>query len=217
MKNAVTHSFARTLLAVSMLGLPSAALLTLPAVAHAQAQAGTPMNVRGSVVSLSGNVLKVTTREGATVDVTLAEGWKVAGVGHAAIADIKSGDYVGIASLPKSDGGDGALEVVIFPPAMKGLGEGNHGWDLKPNSSMTNATVANAVKGVDGHTVTVTYHGTEKKISVPDGTPVVGFAAATKDNLVAGAKVFIPAEKAAKGALMTHQIVVGTQGIVPPM
>ena len=189
MKNAVTHSFARTLLAVSMLGLPSAALLTLPVVAHAQAQAGTPTNVRGSVVSLSGNVLKVKTREGATVDVTLAEGWKVAGVGHAAIADIKSGDYVGIASLPKSDGGDGALEVVIFPPAMKGLGEGNHGWDLKPNSSMTNATVANAVKGVDGHTVTVTYQGKEKKIAIPDGTPVVTLAPATMKNLVAGARV----------------------------
>jgi hypothetical protein len=217
MKKLITRSFARTALAVSMLGLPSVGLLIVPAMAHAEGQAAAPMNVRGSVVSFGGNVLKVKTREGATVDVMLADGWKVAGVGHAAIGDIKSGDYVGIASLPKSDGGDGALEVLIFPPAMKGLGEGNHGWDLKPNSSMTNATVANAVKGVDGHTVTVTYHGTEKKISIPDGTPVVSFAAATKDNLVAGAMVFIPTEKDAKGTLVAHQIVVGTQGVVPPM
>jgi len=186
MKNIVSRSFARTVLAMSMMGLPTA-------------------------------VLKVKTREGATVDVTLADDWKVAGIGHAAIADIKSGDYVGIASLPKSDGGDGALEVLIFPPALKGMGEGNHGWDLKPNSSMTNATVANAVKSVDGHTVTVSYHGTEKKIAIPDGTPVVTFAAATKDNLIAGAKVFIPASKDASGALVAHQVVVGTQGLVPPM
>jgi len=32
---------------------------------------------------------------------------------------------------------------------------------------MTNATVANAVKGVDGQTVTVTYKGGEKKIDIP--------------------------------------------------
>jgi len=216
MKNIVSRSFARTVLAMSMMGLPTAVLLTLPAMAHAEEPAA-EAHVRGSVVSFSGNVLKVKTREGATVDVTLADDWKVAGIGHAAIADIKSGDYVGIASLPKSDGGDGALEVLIFPPALKGMGEGNHGWDLKPNSSMTNATVANAVKSVDGHTVTVSYHGTEKKIAIPDGTPVVTFAAATKDNLIAGAKVFIPASKDASGALVAHQVVVGTQGLVPPM
>lgn len=208
---------ARTLLATMLLGAPTAALLTLPAAANAAEQTGDAMNVRGSVVSLSGNTLKVKTREGATVDVTLAADWKIAGVGKAAIGDIKPGDYVGIASLPKADGGDGALEVLIFPPAMKGAGEGNHGWDLKPNSSMTNATVANAVKGVDGHTVTVTYHGTEKKIAIPDGTPVVGFAAATKAALVAGARVFIPVGKDANGGLTAHQVVVGTQGVVPPM
>jgi uncharacterized low-complexity protein len=218
MKSIVYRSFARPLFVAAMMALPSAALLTLPTVAQAEDKAASQaINVRGSVVSFNTNSVIVKTREGATVEVSLADGWKIAGVGHAAIADIKPGDYVGIASLPKSDGGDGALEVLIFPPAMKGMGEGNHGWDLKPNSSMTNATVANAVKGVDGHTLTVTYHGTEKKITIPDGTPVVGFAAATRDNLVAGARVFIPVEKDAKGMLTAHQVVVGTQGVVPPM
>jgi hypothetical protein len=99
---------------------------------------------------------------------------------------------------------------------MKGAGEGSYGWDLKPNSSMTNATVADAVKGVDGRTVTVSYHGKEKKIAIPDGTPVVTIAPATKDDLVAGAVVFIPAEKAASGPL-AHQVLVGKNGVVPPM
>jgi len=82
---------------------------------------------------------------------------------------------------------------------------------------MTNATVANSVKGVDGHTVTVTYQGKEKKIAIPDGTPVVTFAAASKVDLVAGAHVFIPALKDDKGALVAQKIVVGAQGVVPPM
>lgn len=215
MKNAATRSFARTLLAATMLAMPVAALLAIPAVSYAADAA--PTNLRGSVVNLTGNVLTVKTREGQTVKVTLADDFKVAGIGPAAITDIKTGDFVGIASMAKADGGDGALEVLIFPPALKGTGEGSYGWDLKPKSSMTNATVANAVKGVAGHTVTVTYQGKEKKIAIPDGTPVVTFAAATKENLVAGASVFIPVKKDAKGALLANQVVVGTQGIVPPM
>jgi hypothetical protein len=215
MKNAATRSISRALLSASMFALPVAALVAAPAMSFAAETA--PTNLRGSVVNLTGSVLTVKTREGKTEKVTLADDFKVAGVGPAAITDIKSGDYVGIASMAKADGGDGALEVLIFPPAMKGTGEGNHGWDLKPKSSMTNATVANAVKGVDGHTVTVTYQGKEKKIAIPDGTPVVTFAAATKDNLVAGASVFIPVKKDAKGVLLANQVVVGTQGIVPPM
>jgi hypothetical protein len=207
----------KNILPAFMLGLTAIASAALPAApVHAEDQKPEQIHVRGSIVSYSGSALKVKTREGETVDVTLADGWKLASVANAAVTDIKPGDFVGIASLPSADGGDGALEVLIFPPAMKGAGEGSYGWDLKPNSSMTNATVADAVKGVDGRTVTVSYHGKEKKIAIPDGTPVVTIAPATKDYLVADAVVFIPAEKAASGPL-AHQVLVGKNGVVPPM
>ncbi len=194
-------------------GLP--VTLVSPASAHAEDKKA-ELNIRGSVVNLAGSTLKVKTREGETVDVALADDWQVASVANAKVTDIKPGDYVGIASLPKEQGGDGALEVLIFPPALRGAGEGSFGWDLKPNSSMTNATVADAVKDVDGRTVTVSYHGKEKKISIPDGTPVVTIAAATKEDLVAGAVVFIPAEKAPSGTV-AHRVIVGKNGVVPPM
>jgi hypothetical protein len=209
------RNFLSALLIAPTIGLPAAAVLTTPAVA--QSQDAAQMRVRGSITSFTGSVLKVKTREGKTVDVTLAEDGIVSSVARAAVTDIKPGDFVGIASLPKADGGDGALEVLIFPPALKGTGEGRYGWDLKPNSSMTNATVADAVKDVDGRTVTVSYHGKEKKIAISDGTPVVTFAPATKDDLVPGAIVFIPAARDAKRAIVTHQVVVGTHGVVPPM
>ncbi|SFB55233.1 hypothetical protein SAMN03159496_04992 [Rhizobium sp. NFR07] len=183
---------------------------------HAEDKKAAPIHVRGSIVNFGGSTLTVKTREGETVDVALADDWKLASVADAKVTDIKPGDFVGIASLPKADGGDGALEVLIFPPAMKGTGEGSYGWDLKPDSSMTNATVADAVKGVDGRTVTVTYHGKEKRIAIPDGTPVVTIAAATKDDLISGAVVFITAEKSAAGPI-AHQVVVGKNGVVPPM
>lgn len=199
------------------LGLTSIlSVTTLSASAYAEDMKAAPIHVRGSIVNYAGSTLKVKTREGETVDVALADDWKLAGIADAEVTDIRPGDFVGIASLPKADGGDGALEVLIFPPAMKGTGEGSYSWDLKPDSSMTNATVADAVKGIDGRTVTVTYHGKEKKIAIPDGTPVVTIAAATKDDLISGAVVFISAEKAATGPI-AHQVVVGKNGVVPPM
>ena len=201
-------------LALGVASVFSVTVFSTPA--SAEDKKAAPIHVRGSIVDYQGSELKVKTREGETIGVALADDWKVAGVADANVTDIKPGDFVGIASLPKADGGDGALEVLIFPPAMKGLGEGSYGWDLKPDSSMTNATVADAVRGVDGRTVTVTYHGKEKKIAIPDGTPVVTIAAATKDDLIPGAVVFITAEKAATGPI-AHQVVVGKNGVVPPM
>jgi hypothetical protein len=200
-------------LMLGLSGISSTVILASPVHAEEKAE---QVHVRGSIVSYSASTLKVKTRDGETVDVALADDWKVSSVANAKVTDIKPGDFVGIASLPKEGGGDGALEVLIFPPALKGAGEGSYGWDLKPDSSMTNATVANAVKDVDGRTVTVSYHGKEKKISIPDGTPVVTFAPATKDDLVPGAIVFVPAEKAATGTI-AHQVLVGKNGVVPPM
>lgn len=207
----------RNILSALLIGASSISLgLLIAAPVHAEETKAERINVRGSIVSYSGSTLEVKTREGETLAVSLADGWQVSSVAKAEVTDIKPGDFVGIASLPKAEGGDGALEVLIFPPALKGAGEGSYGWDLKPNSSMTNATVADAVKDVDGRTVTVSYHGKEKKISIPDGTPVVTIAPATNDDLVPGAVVFVTAEKTASGTV-GHQVIVGKQGVVPPM
>ena len=175
------------------------------------------VRVRGTVVALEGSTLRIKAREGIDATIALKRDWKVSGVAKASADDIKVGDFVGVASLPKAGGGDGALEVVIFPAAMKGTGEGSRGWDLKPNSTMTNATVANAVTEVDGRTITLSYHGQEKKISIGADTPVVTFATATPADLTPGATVFVPADKAADGTLSAGRVVVGTKGVVPPM
>ncbi len=176
------------------------------------------VRVRGKIASIDASTLTVDSREGAPVTIMLKPDWQVSSVAKASAADIKPGDYVGVASLAKANGGDGALEVVIFPAAMKGAGQGSYAWDLEPDSTMTNGTVANAVTQTDGQTLTIDYGGgTEKKVTIAEGTPVVTFAPATKDDLKPGAVVFVPADKAADGSLSTGRIVVGTNGVVPPM
>src|SRR5208283_1869314 len=134
-----------------------AAFLGIAAISNAQAAEN--VRVRGTIVSVEGSTLTVKTREGPDAALALKPGWKVTGVAKASVEDIKAGDFVGIASLPTAAGGDGAVEVLIFPAALKGTGEGSYPWDLKPKTTMTNATVTNAVKDVDGRTVTLSYHG----------------------------------------------------------
>src|ERR1700727_770201 len=182
------------------------------------AQAAETVRVRGTIVGLDGSTLTVKTREGPNAMVMLKPGAKVARVTKPSVEEIKAGDFVRIASLPTATGGDGAIEVLVFPPALKGTGEGSYPWDLKPKSSMTNATVTNAVKGVDGRTLDLSYSGgKEKKISIPDGVPIVTFGPATEGDLKPGAAVFVPAQKGDDGALAAGFVVVGNNGIAPPM
>ncbi len=176
------------------------------------------VRVRGTIMSLEGSTLTVKTREGPEAVVALKPGWRVAGVAKVSAEDIKPGDFVGIASLPTAAGGDGAIEVLVFPPSMKGTGEGSYPWDLKPKSSMTNATVANAVKDVSGRTLTLSYSGgQEKKISIPDGIPIVTFAPAAEADLKPGATVFVPSQRGDDGALSAGFVAVGANGVAPPM
>lgn len=175
------------------------------------------VRLRGTIASFEGTNLVVKTREGDTKTVALADGWTVSSVAKADAASIKAGDYVGIASAPAGGGVEGALEVLIFPAAMKGTGEGSFPWDLKPDSTMTNATVADIVTSVDGRSVKVSYPGGDKTIDIPANTPIVTTAPATKADLVAGAAVVVFGQAGADGAITGHGVVVGTNGVVPPM
>ncbi|WP_457153465.1 hypothetical protein [Mesorhizobium sp. P5_C1] len=181
------------------------------------AQAADTLRVRGTVASFEPSLLTVKTRQGDTSAIKLNAGWKISGIASASVKDIKQGDFLGIASVSKADGGSGALEVVVFPAALKGTGEGDRPWDLQPNSRMTNGTVAD-VTDINGRAVTLTYdNGQTKEISIPDTTPVVTFAPATPTDLKPGATVVVTAERAADGTLSSGRVVVGNNGVAPPM
>src|SRR5215217_2268325 len=160
-----------------------------------QAQSPQTVRVRGTVVSLDGNALVVKSRNGETVPIRLTDSWSVSGVVKASLADIKPGTYIGTAAMPQRDGSLRALEVLIFPEAMRGTGEGHRPWDLLPESTMTNATVAETVNKVDGPILNLTYNGGEKKVVVPPEAPIVTFAPADRSDLKPGARVIATVTK----------------------
>ena len=176
------------------------------------------VRVRGTVESVDGNVLTVKTREGQDVKVKLPDNARVLGIDKASIDDIKQGSYIGVSAMPQPDGSQKALHVHIFLDAMRGVAEGFGPWDVKPNSTMTNATVDNMVTGTDGRNITVKYKDGEKKIIVPPDAPIVKYVPGNKDALKAGAKIFIVAAvKQPDGTLEAPNVSVGLNGLTPPM
>lgn len=176
------------------------------------------VRVRGTIENVDGSMLTVKTREGQDVKVKLPDNARVLGIEKASIDDIKQGSYIGVSAMPQTDGSQKALHVHIFLDAMRGVAEGFGPWDVRPNSTMTNATVDNMVTGTDGRNITVKYKDGEKKIVVPPDAPIVKYVPGNKDALKAGAKIFIVAAvKQPDGTLEAPNVSVGLNGLTPPM
>jgi hypothetical protein len=199
------------LVAVAALALAVAII----AIASAQEQT---VRVRGTIDSIDGQTMSVTARDGMKLAIKIADNATVAGVVKASMSDIKPGSYVGIAGMPQEDGSQRALEVLIFPEAMRGTAEGFRPWDLRPNSTMTNATVAEVLAKADAQTMTLRYKDGEKTIVVPLDVPIVAYVPGDRSELKAGAKIFIAgAAKQPDGSLVAARIGVGRGGLTPPM
>jgi hypothetical protein len=100
---------------------------------------------------------------------------------------------------------------------MRGTGEGSRPYDLRPNSTMTNATVTETVEGNDGQTLMVKHKDGDKKVVVSPDTPIVTYVPADKSEIKPGAKVIAFIKKLPDGSLETNRVSVGRDGLTPPM
>lgn len=183
-----------------------------------------PLHVRGKIAALAGNALTVNGRDGKKLEITLKDPVAVSTVKKLALADITPNTYVGTATRAGKDGKLTALEVLVFPEAMRGVAEGFQPWDLEPGSMMTNGTVMGVMKSASGRQLTIGYKDkndptkqASNTVYVPPKAPIVTFAPATHDDLKPGAPVFLSATKGADGKWTAARATVGTHGVAPPM
>ncbi len=197
-----------------------AASLTFVTVQGTAAWAQQPptVRIRGTIEAVDLPVLSIKSREGADMKVRVTDNVAVFGVARTELSAIKEGSYIGVTAMPEPDGTQKAIAVHIFPENQRGAAEGFRPWDARANSTMTNATVAQTVKGTEGQNILVKYKDGEKKVLVPEGTPVVTFVAGDKSELKPGAKIIIfGAAKKDDGTLEANRVNVGRNGITPPM
>ncbi len=194
-----------------MLSASAVALLFAPS--FAAAQAPQIVRVRATIESVSGSTLSVKSRDGAMMKVELAPNAPVSEIVKVPLSDIKQGSYIAITAMPQPDGSQKAVAILIFPPGVH-PGEGFHPWDYSPNSTMTNATVADEVTSIDGETLTVKYAGGDKKIIVPADAVIATSQKASAAALKPGQKIFIfAAKKQPDGTLLAPNIAFGDYGV----
>lgn len=194
-----------------------AATWVVPAVAAATAQPAPQRHIRGTIQTVGENSLTIGTRDGQTVTVTLKEPLTVSAMKRLDISAIRSGAFIGTAARPGPNGELVAMEVLVFPESLRGAGEGNYGWDLAPGSSMVNANISALVENSAGRDLTLSYKGGSAKVLVPPGVPIVEPVPAERADLKPGAPVFFTPTRAADGSLSTARVVVGKDGVAPPM
>lgn len=213
----MTRGFTK-LLAVVVTTAGLSALLALSVSAQ-------PYHVRGKLAEVDGGALAIDTDMDGRKAVTLAEEAGVFIVDTATLEDIKEGQFVGITSI-MSQGQRVALEVHIFSEDLRGLAEGHYPWTLvEEENMMTNANVAKLVAVGDDRQLTVNYmegeEGAqtqgEQTIVVPPDAAIVNFTATTRDKLLPGETVFLLAVDGEDGSVTSPAIVVGQNGIEPPM
>jgi len=207
-------SIHRSTLARPLFAAAMVVVSTLCAIAQ---QPPTPSRVRGAIVSVDGDVIAVKSRSGEDVKLHMTGDMRVVGIIRISLADIKLGSFIGATTVPGPDGRQDAVEVHVFPENMRGTGEGSRPYDLRPNSTMTNATVAETVAGHDGQTLMIKYKDGEKKIVVGPDTPVVTYVAADKSDLKPGAKIIAFVKQLPDGSFETNRVSVGRDGLTPPM
>ena len=183
----------------------------------ALAQQPSTVRIRGTIEAVDGPVLTIKTREGTDTKVKMTDDVAVFAVVKTSLSEIKEGSYIGVTGMPQPDGTQKAIAVHIFPENQRGAAEGFRPWDRQPNSTMTNATVAQTVKGTDGQNILVKYKDGEKKVVVPPETPVVTFVAGDKSEVKPGTHIIIFGATKKDDLLEANRVNVGRDGITPPM
>ncbi len=201
-----------------------------------------PERVPGTVAGVSGDTLTVHTAVGQIVPVTLTDTTRYLKVAPASLSHVDPGAYIGTAT--KSIGDQLiALEVSIFPPSLKGTGEGHYAWDRMRdttlsgvgtapsamtngtvsavsapktvNSTMTNGTVSSTTGSEGAKQIVVTYKSGKQVILVPPTAPIVTYELGERAELKPGAAVFINA-LSQSGTVTANAVAVGIDGVKPP-
>jgi hypothetical protein len=210
----------------------------------ASAPAPASTRVRGVVQSVEANSLALQTYDGQPVIVPLDGNTKFAWVVASNLASLKSGDFVGTATTGP-DNALRAVELVIFPEAMRGTGEGHYGWDV-PGVVAVAGGGGNASSGMTNGTVQQSgmTNGTVQQSGMTNGTVTGGAGKPGETILTIGykggtAKVLVPAgtpivrfEPTTRSVLAKGQklfvvktsdapgakfVAIGKDGVTPPM
>lgn len=196
---------------VPMTALAATLTLAIPAFAEG------PEHIRGTLTSFGDQELSIKTPRGTSETVKVPKEAGLFIVTPADISAVKPGRFVGITSVKQGDK-QVAREVHVFAESLRGVGEGHYPWDLESDANMmTNADIAEVEEAGGNRVLKLKYKGGEQTIDVPKDATIVLFDKTTPDQVVPNRRAFVIANKEADGSLVAKGVVVGAEGVKPPM
>jgi hypothetical protein len=176
----------------------------------------TPVRIDGVVVKADPDAIVIRHASGEVVTIAAAPGVPVIAFRKLALADIHSGDFVGVGAKIGPDGQQRAIQVVVFPESMRGTGEGHRGWSQGSDSTMTNANVDAVVEARSGRDLKLSYRGGAQQITVPPEANIITFVAAQRADVQAGKKALVNATDDGNGHYTAMRIAIEKDGVEPP-
>ena len=229
------------LLALPALADPTPPPSAPPPGAPAPGAAPPPQRMKGTIAAYdqATQMLSLTTADHKTVSIGLKPNTRVVYDQRRKLADIKAGEFVGVGALKSADGKLRAQQVVVFPDAMRGIGEGQYPMgDPAANRLMTNASVVE-VAGVTAAagSLKLNYKGAvaspdgtcsghagapgaagctgSADIAVARGVPIIGMAIGDTSLLVPGAAISLLVITQPDGTLISPALTVEKDGVKP--
>lgn len=199
---------------------------------NAQAQTPGP-RVRADVVAFEDETLQLRAEEGSLLRVKLAPGARIMLESRVDLSAVTPGVFVGTTSSPQADGSLRAVQIRIFPEALRGTGEGHRimsgsagntmtnatvatvGKPVPPANTMTNATVSKLSDAGTLRSMTLSFKDGEKQVSIPPEVVVIKAEMAERKQLVPGAHIVLSISTQPDGSLSTDRITVGKAGSTP--
>jgi len=201
----------------ALIGILALSLLTSTGSIQAQIVSA-PLRIRATIEKVNDSNITVKEKNGEVFNISTNEITNISECLPITIEEIKAGSFIGSGAMPQIDGTLKAVEVLVFPESMRGTGEGHRAWDALPQSTMTNATVAEVSVGSGpiGRTLKLRYKDGEKLLLIPKDAPIVTFIPGDKTLLVVGAKLIVNLQEK-EGKYIATRIIAGRNGFQPPM
>jgi hypothetical protein len=176
------------------------------------AQTPQSVNIRGTVTSFDGRMIRVDARGAGPVEVELPDTVNVSGTKAFSLSDVKPGMVLGVTTVKRADGETVAIDVRPIPPtAPLGLTP----FDLAVGSTMTNATLEGQAVLANGSELVLNYKSGTVKVLVPPGTPMSQSAPGSRADIKPGETIFIVARIGAGDKLTAARVQVSTNGVKP--
>lgn len=176
------------------------------------AQTPQSVNIRGTVTSFDGRMIRVDARGAGPVEVELPETVNVSGTKAFSLSDVKPGMVLGVTTIKRADGETVAIDVRPIPAtAPLGLSP----FDLAAGSTMTNATLEGQAVLANGSELVLNYKSGTVKVLVPPGTPMSQSAPGSRADIKPGETIFIVARIGAGDKLTAARVQVSTNGVKP--